>query len=118
MLLYSSQYRIVVLIDYDSMYGIVNWTSLDTVSTNSVNRRLVNVSVYFAVYPLDIYHFLGCFNLVPDVLLCLKMPEDAEIQQYDEEPVLDVFWDEVLSIDALISVLFLSEVQITDEMCQ
>ncbi len=103
-LLHSSRYRIVVLTDHDSICDIVNWTSLDIVSTNRANRRLVNILVYLAAYPLDVYHFPGRLNLVLDVLLYFKMLEDAEIWQYDEEPMLDIFWDEVLSI------LFLSEV--------
>ncbi len=54
-------------------------TSLDIVFIDCANRRLVNISIYLITYPLDIYHLLGRFNLVPDTFLCLKIPEDAEI---------------------------------------
>lgn len=95
----------------------MNWTSLDIVSIDCANCRLINISIYLAIYPLDIYHLLGRLNLVPNTLSHLKTSEDTEIWQYDEEPVLDMFWDEVLLIDALVPVFFLSEAQITDEMC-
>ncbi len=117
-LLYSNRYRIVVFIDHDSIYGIVNRTSLDIVSIDRINRHFVNVSIYLTTYLLDIYHLSGRFNLIPDALSCLKTLEDTEIWQYDEESVLDVLWNEVLSIDTSISVFFLSEAQIMDKMCQ
>ncbi len=96
----------------------MNWTSLDTVSMDHANRRLVNISVYFAIYPLDVYHLLDRFNLIPDTLSYFKTSEDTETRQYDKEPMLDMFWNEVLSIDILASVLFLSETQITDKIYQ
>ncbi len=94
----------------------MNRISLDIVSTDHTNCYLVNVSIYLATYPLDIYHLLGCFNLVSDTLSYLKIPEDAEIWQCNEELVLDIFWNEVLPIDTYISVLFFSKVQITNEI--
>ncbi len=68
----------------------MNQTSLDTVFTDHANRHFVNTSVYFTIYLLDIYHLPGYFNLVPNTLSHLKTLEDAEIWQYNEEPVLDM----------------------------
>ncbi len=96
----------------------MNWTSLDIVSMDHSNHRLVNTSVYLATYPLDIYHLPGRLNLIPNALSHLKTPEDAETWQCDEEPVLDTFWDEVPPIDTPTPILFLSEAQITDEIRQ
>ncbi len=56
----------------------MNRINFDTVFMDRTNRHLVNISVYFAAYPLDVYHLLDRLNLVPDTLSHFKIPEDTE----------------------------------------
>jgi hypothetical protein len=89
-LLYSNNKRVVILIDHEAIYGIVNATSLNTLSTDRTNRCLTNASVYLSAYPLDVYHMPGRLNLVPNTLSRLQTLGDDTIRADETaEPTLD-----------------------------
>jgi hypothetical protein len=67
-LLYFNNGCIMVFIDYNAIYDIVNNTILNTTFTDKANYYFTNASVYLSVYSLDVYYVLGRLNLVPDVL--------------------------------------------------
>ncbi len=113
-MLHSSNHPIIVLTDHDSTRGIVAQTSLQTTSTDRANRRLVNASIYLSSYQLEVYHLPGRLNLVPDALSRLKTPSDEKTKEKDTEPTLDAVWDGYPGEVAL----FLTEVQMTDDMHQ
>ena len=95
-MLHSNNKRVVVLIDHEVICSIVNAISLNTSSTDCINRRLTNALVYLSVYPLDVYYILGQFNLVSDAFSYLRILGDDTIRA-DKivEPALDTIWDEV-----------------------
>ncbi len=64
---------IIVFIDYNVINGIMKSTNFNTTSINRINCRLINISVYLFIYLLDVYHILGRFNLVSNVLLYLRI---------------------------------------------
>jgi len=90
-LLYSNNKYIVVLIDHEAICGIVNTISLNILSTDRINCRLTNASVYLSAYPFDVYYIFGQFNFVSDMFSYLQILEDDTIRT-DEiiEPALDV----------------------------
>ena len=126
-LLHSNNKYVVILIDHKAIYNIVNATNLNTLSIDRTNRRLTNVSVYLSIYSLDVYHMLGQFNLVLDVLSYLRILGDNTIRT-DEitKPALDIVQDKILKEEVgdifLISfkaqgqiLLICSEVRMADE---
>jgi len=56
---YFNNKRIVMFIDYDFIKEIVNGIMLNTSSTERINRRLTNASVYLSIYLLEVHHILG-----------------------------------------------------------
>ncbi len=94
--MYSNNKCVVVFIDHETIRGIINAISLNTLSTDCINRRLTNASVYLSAYFFDVYYILGRLNLVPDMFSCLRVLGDDTIRT-DEivEPTLDAVWDEV-----------------------
>jgi len=90
-LLHSNNKRVVIFIDYKATYGIVNITSLNTLSTDCTNCRLTNVSVYLSAYLFDIYYIFRRLNLVSDVFSYLRVLKDDAIRADETiEPALDV----------------------------
>ena len=89
--MHSSNKYIVVLIDHKAIYGIVNIINLNILSTDCINRRLTNISIYLSTYSLDVYHILRRLNFVPDAFSRLQTLRDDAIR-VDEivEPALDV----------------------------
>ncbi len=78
-LLHSNNKRVVVFIDYEAICGIVNAINLNILSTDRINRRLTNTSIYLSAYPLDIYHMPGRLNLISDVFFRLQILGDNTI---------------------------------------
>jgi hypothetical protein len=94
------------------MYGIVNATSFNTLSTDRANRRLTNASVYLSAYLFDVYHMLRQLNLVPDMLFRLQALKDDAIRADETvEPALDIVWDEMPGEEVEDIFLMSSEVQ-------
>jgi len=90
-LLYSNNYRIVVLTDHEVIRGIVYHSILNTIFIDCVNRRFINVSVYLSAYLLEMHYIPGWFNYILDVLLCLYAISDDIVYKNIAEPVLDAF---------------------------
>src|SRR6266566_9136012 len=88
-LLYSNNYRIVVLTDHEAIRDIVYYGTLNITSIDRVNRRFTNTSVYLLAYLLKVYHILGQFNYIPDVLSYLRTIGDNIVRKSIVEPVLD-----------------------------
>jgi len=90
-LLYSNNKRIIIFTDHNSINDIMKNINLNTISTNRINRRLTNTSVYLSIYLLNIYHISGRLNLVPDIFLCFQTVGNDVIQVDNEaEPALDI----------------------------
>ncbi len=107
--LYSLNLPIVVITDHESTKGIVNRTTLQTTLIDRANRRLVNALIYLSAYPLEIHYLLGRLNLVLDALSWLCAVGDDETRKRDDEPALDVVWDE-----DLVNLIF-AEAKMADE---
>ena len=90
-LLYSNNKRVVVLIDHKAIYGIINAINLNILSTDYINRRLINASVYLLIYLFDIYYISRQLNFIPDMLFYLRILEDDTIRADETiEPTLDI----------------------------
>jgi hypothetical protein len=73
----SSRSSVVVLTDHGATRGIYDRTSLNTADVTKANMRLVHASVYLSQFDLDIRHYPGRLNIVPDALSRLDaVPED------------------------------------------
>jgi len=88
-LLHFNKYKVVVLIDYESIYKIVYHDILNTISIDRINRRLINISVYLSIYQFDIYYILGRLNFVSDTLLRLRTLKDDVVRKDNIKPVLN-----------------------------
>ena len=95
-MLQSANLPVVVLTDYSATKGIVEQTNLSTSSTDRVNKRFVNASIYLLQYSLRVYHLPGRLNVVPDALSRLRAVQDKEVDsrlhRTDKPPVLDTVW--------------------------
>ena len=67
----------VVLTDHYTIKGIVEKTTLDTISVDQANRCLIAALIYLTEYNLKVYHIPGYLNTVPDTLLRLPADTDA-----------------------------------------
>ncbi len=76
-ILYLSNYQIIILTDHNAIYRIINQITLNITSTDYVNCHLINTLIYLSAYLLDIYHLLGQLNFVPDILLQLEAIGDT-----------------------------------------
>ena len=93
--------------NHNTIRGIVNSITLNTISIDRANYRFTNASVYLFVYPLDIYHVPSRFNFVPDVLSRLQASGDNAVHQDEEaEPVLDDIWEEGDIFDPIFLLCF------------
>ncbi len=88
-MLHFNKYKVVVLIDYESIYKIVYHDILNTISIDRINRRLINISVYLSIYQFDIYYILGRLNFVSDTLLRLRTLKDDVVRKDNIKPVLN-----------------------------
>ena len=88
--MYFNKYKVVVLIDYKSIYGIVYHSILNIISIDRANCRFINASVYLFIYQLDIYYMSSRLNFVPDTLSHLRTLKDDIVYKDDVELVLDV----------------------------
>ena len=93
-LLYSNNYWIVILTDYEVIRSIVYYNILNTTSIDRANWRFINASVYLSIYPLEIYYIFGRFNYISDVLLYFYIINDNIVRKSIIESVLDTFWNE------------------------
>ena len=75
-MIYSSNYLVVVLTDYVATKGIVEKSPLTTTSIEHSNRRLICIAIYLSKYNLQIYYLPRCLNFVLDTLSRLKVLQD------------------------------------------
>ncbi len=69
----------MVFTDYNVIYGIVKNTNFNIISIDYINYRLINISVYLSVYPLDVYYVPGRLNLVPNAFLRFRTIGDDTV---------------------------------------
>ena len=75
-IIYSSNYLVVVLMDYVATKGIVEKSPLTTMSIEYSNRRLIYIAIYLSEYNLQIYYLPRCLNFVLNALSRLKVLQD------------------------------------------
>jgi len=90
-LLYSNNYYIVVFINHNSICRIVYHGILNTIFTDCINRRFINMSVYLSVYLFDIYYISNRLNYIFNVLLYFRIVGDKVMRKSFVKPVLNVF---------------------------
>jgi hypothetical protein len=74
----------VILTDYAATKGVYNQTNLNTSDVSKANIRLVHASVYLLQFNLNVRHYLGRLNIVPDALSRLKATEQRDVSDNDE----------------------------------
>ncbi len=79
-MLYSNNKYVVVLIDHKTTYSIVNTTNLNTLSTDCINRRLTNASVYLSTYLFNVYYMPRQLNFIFDAFFYLQILKDDTIR--------------------------------------
>ncbi len=108
----------MVLTNYKVTRRIVHHNTLNTTSTNRINQRLINVSVYLSVYLLEIYYIFNRFNYIPNALSCLRIINDDTVRKNIVESILNIFWDEDPGIEVENLFLILSKIYIDDILRQ
>ncbi len=71
----ASEYLTVIYTDHSAAVAIVRQTSLNTISTEKLNLRLVRASEYLQRFRLDVRYKPGKSNIVPDTLSRLASRE-------------------------------------------
>lgn len=80
----SSQHEIIVLTDHAATRGIYDRTCLNTADITKANMRLVNASQYLSQFNLDVRHYPGRLNIVPDALSRLEAVSDDDVSNDNE----------------------------------
>jgi hypothetical protein len=80
----SSKSTVIVLTDHGATKGIYDRTSLNTADVTKANMRLVHASVYLSQFDLDIRHYPGRLNIVPDALSRLDATPEENISHDNE----------------------------------
>ena len=83
-LIESSTKPVVVYTDHASTIGISKQTSLNSVSIEKLNLRLVRASEYIQRFRLDVRHRTGKSNTVPDALSRLASDLGRAVDETDE----------------------------------
>jgi len=117
-LLYSNNYRIVVLTDHEVIRRIVHYSILNIFSIDLTNRRLIITSVYLSAYLLEVYYILGRFNYMPDTLSRLCTIGDDVVRKNIVKPILDTFWDKDPKIEVKGIFFIFSEIYINNILRQ
>ncbi len=90
-MLYLNNKRVIIFIDYEAIYNIVNTISLNTLSTDRTNRRLTNALIYLSAYSFNVYYILRQLNLISDAFSRLRTLGDNVIRiDKTVEPILDI----------------------------
>ena len=82
----------IVYTDHSATIAIVRQTSMNTVSTEKLNLRLIRASEYLQRFRLDVRYKTGKSNIVPDALSRLASREQHSTTTSDES-VLDALYE-------------------------
>ena len=73
----ASMMPAIIFTDHSAAVSIVRQTSMNTVSTEKLNLRLIRASEYLQRFRLDVRYKPGKTNIVPDALSRLAKSEDS-----------------------------------------
>src|SRR6266566_9637205 len=83
-LLYLNNRYIIMFTNHNIINNIVKSTNFNTTSINRANYCFINVSIYFFVYLLDVYHIFKHYNLVLNTFLYFQTLENDAIRTDNE----------------------------------
>lgn len=85
----ASEHPTIIYTDHAATLGIVKQTSLNTVSVEKLNLRLVRASEYLQQFRLDVRYKPGRTHFAPDALSCLASRETKRRSDEQQEGILD-----------------------------
>ncbi len=80
----------MILINYKFICKIVHHNTLNIISMDRANRRLINTSVYLSIYQLNIHHILDRLNFVFNAFSRFYVLGNDIVYEDDIESVLNV----------------------------
>ena len=92
MIEFSLKSPVIVYTDHSAAVSISKQTTLNTISTNKLNLRLIRVSQYLSTFNLELRHKADKSNVIPDALSRLSQAFST-LSSDQSEKALDALYD-------------------------